>query len=599
MHRRFARSSATRAGTFVVSVVVATSVASAAFAPTAFAQQPPSASVPKDVAAEAKKHFELGLKLYKEKETEAALLEFDKSYELGKRPSALRNKAQCLRDLKRSADAFGAYTQLLKVHGAELNPKEKADVERALEELKLVTGEVRFAVDQPDAEISVDGRVVGTSPMFGEVRLNVGAHKVKVAKTGFETFEAEITVVQQQVAKVDAHLPAVVTTGHVSVKEQNGAPVHVLIDGKDVGGAPWEGDLAPGTHTVELKAEKLASEVRNIEVTVKGKLDVVALATPVDGMVSIKADPPQAHIAIDGNEVGVGKFEGDVPPGTHQLDVTLVGYDAFHAPLVVERGQRTNSSVKLIESRPAATLMPRPPTDEDIFEGVYAKLGFAFLFTVTSPDYPTCSSAVPAENCSPAGNPGFPVAASMDLRVGYAFSNYWALEGVFAALGHQASSTINFNGLATGQSQPLDNESYTFRGIAGFLGPGIRANTHGDVVRGTFGVAVGGIYHYLNFREDPSNNTPQDSHGSYFAPGLLFDAGMQLGSTPGTRFSIGVTAWLEFPGQQSFDFNRSSAISGLDPVSGNQTTTPVIAPFNYPNGTQFYIGPRIGFEFGH
>ncbi|MGZ5969926.1 MAG: hypothetical protein ACXWP4_19775, partial [Polyangiales bacterium] len=102
-----------RLGVFSVSLALAGGSVSVAFAQ-------PSATVSKEQAAEAKKHFDLGLKLYKEKETEAALLEFEKSYELGKRPSALRNKAQCLRDLKRSSEAFAAYQKLLDAHAAEL-----------------------------------------------------------------------------------------------------------------------------------------------------------------------------------------------------------------------------------------------------------------------------------------------------------------------------------------------------------------------------------------------------------------------------------------------------------------------------------------------
>ncbi|MGZ3421711.1 MAG: PEGA domain-containing protein [Polyangiales bacterium] len=571
-----------RLGVFSVSLALAGGSVSVAFAQ-------PSATVSKEQAAEAKKHFDLGLKLYKEKETEAALLEFEKSYELGKRPSALRNKAQCLRDLKRSSEAFAAYQKLLDAHAAELKPNEKADIERAIEELKLLTGEVMFAVDQPDAEIAVDGKVVGTTPLFAAIRINSGTHKVRVTKAGFDTYEGDFTAVQQQLKKVEIHLAAVVTTGHVAVKEQNGARVTVFIDGKEMGPAPWEGDLAPGAHTVELKGEKLASESRTIDVVVKGKLDVVMAALALDGAISVAASPEGAHITIDGKEVGLTKYEGEIAPGTHQLSVTLPGFESFSAPLVIERGKTTSTTVKLVEER---KLGPAKPTEDELYRGVYAKLGFHGYFGLHDPIVPQCSDF--ATNCTQSEKP-FLWGTGMSLRVGHSWG-YIGVEGVFSAQAHNHTTTLQFDPSVGSTGTGRESDKWSFWGWGAFFGPGVRASTHGDVVRATGGIAVGGIYKVFFAHEDYSGASgSQDFHKGVLYPGMLFDLGIELGSTPGTRFMLGVDLWLEFPGDVSFDDQPIS--TPLIAGSRDPSLARVTIPF-HAQSTQYFIGPRLGFAFG-
>src|SRR5262245_39721282 len=88
-----------------------TFVAGSIDAPRAAAALPAPPATPPDAAreAEAKKHFVAGVKLYAEKAYEAALLEFEHSYRLGGRASALKNVAQCYRDLKHFGEAYDAY----------------------------------------------------------------------------------------------------------------------------------------------------------------------------------------------------------------------------------------------------------------------------------------------------------------------------------------------------------------------------------------------------------------------------------------------------------------------------------------------------------
>jgi hypothetical protein len=80
---------------------------------------------------------------------------------------------------------------------------------------------------------------------------------------------------------------------------------------------------------------------------------------------------------------------------------------------------------------------------------------------------------------------------------------------------------------------------------------------------------------------------------SYTTPGWLIDGGIQLGSTPGARFYLGVFALIE----QAHDLplTRNLRALGLDPslVPEAMTQMKVYA------GRQVFYGPMLGIAFGH
>lgn len=69
-------------------------------------------------------------------------------------------------------------------------------------------------------------------------------------------------------------------SARVTVTDAKGQAVRVFVDGKDVGAAPWEGELDPGKHTIELKGEGLASPPQTIDVTAKQQIRMELEAIP-------------------------------------------------------------------------------------------------------------------------------------------------------------------------------------------------------------------------------------------------------------------------------------------------------------------------------
>ncbi|HEU0037207.1 MAG TPA: PEGA domain-containing protein [Kofleriaceae bacterium] len=113
------------------------------------------------------------------------------------------------------------------------------------------TGKVRITSKVAGARAFVDGAEVGATPV--EVELGPGDHFVEVKAAGYRQRTERFTIAGGDTLAVDLDPDKdVATTGKLRIFSAiDGATVS--IDGKLVGKAPVQLDLAPGTHTIVLE----------------------------------------------------------------------------------------------------------------------------------------------------------------------------------------------------------------------------------------------------------------------------------------------------------------------------------------------------------
>ncbi|MEO7096905.1 MAG: PEGA domain-containing protein [Polyangiales bacterium] len=562
---------------------------------------PPPAPLTAD-ELEGKRHFEIGLKLYGEKVYESALIEFETSYKLSPRASALRNVAQCHRDLTHFAQAHETYARLLAAHGAQLAPKENAAIVKAMKDLEVVTGTVELTVNEPGASVQFDARAIGVTPLDKPFRADVGTHKLRVLKSGFEPIEKDVSTLAQQTQVVSLTLVKENKTGHLTVREESGKEVHVFVDDVDVGPAPWSGDLAPGSHVIEVKGEGIGAPKRTIELAAKGNLEVAIDATPLMGHLRVQTLNKLGEIFVDGKKVNEkpGEWEGDLAPGTYEVSVVAAGYEPYKHLVGVTKGQTVLEAVTLV----AKPLPPPPlPPKENPYKGLYAKFNFIGAFPLSGgADLQNNCNGGTGGTCS---NGGFDAAVGPKLHVGYSWDFFSAeIVGAFMVdLPHHVDRSYKGNGATVVDKQligPTDDvarvETHKFQGFSSFFGPGARVTSKDDAVRFTFGLALGGVYRSLNYQRESLSDTWSPSKATTFAPGMMLDAGLLLGSTPGTKFTLGIMAWFEFTGRvDSEDGGQRSAKTGGTPSADVRLLSP---PTSISTGMRFFLGPTIGLQFG-
>ena len=159
---------------------------------------------------------------------------------------------------------------------------------------------VYFNFDDPEAEIYIDGKSVGTN--VHKLELEFGRHTVETRKPCHQTMTHNIDVRRLQKNEFDLKSP--VRNGEfVDIIAEN--DVDVYVDGERIGRGIWNGSLTYGTHTIE--GRKKSHRGYSTSITVKPdnryKVDIPHL-DPLYGSVRITTDEPEVKVLINGRTYG-------------------------------------------------------------------------------------------------------------------------------------------------------------------------------------------------------------------------------------------------------------------------------------------------------
>ncbi len=231
------------------------------------------------------------------------------------------NAAVALRKAKRFDEALEMYEALLKEF-PDTPPSEKQVAEREMEQLRASIGSIEIEGAVPRAKIIVDGR-----ERVPPVRVAAGAHTVRVSADGYLPFEQRVDVVGGQSTHVKVTLAALTAAGRLSVSEQTGKSLQVIVDNAAVGKTPWEGALAPGEHTVLLRGEgNVGTPPVRPNITLDQVVTLSLLAEELGASIRIDPQPASTMVAVDGVVVGRGPWQGRLRPGNHEISASSEGF---------------------------------------------------------------------------------------------------------------------------------------------------------------------------------------------------------------------------------------------------------------------------------
>jgi tetratricopeptide (TPR) repeat protein len=141
--------------------------------------QEPSAPAAEDPKVAAHAHFDEGLAASNDQRFGEAAVEFEKAYALWPDFRVLYNIGKVRMALGRFAEGVDAFEAYLEKGGDEIAPERKQEVRDAIaaQQAHLATVTVRASPD--GAEIRVDGKLVGLSPLAAPVRVTEGKHTIE------------------------------------------------------------------------------------------------------------------------------------------------------------------------------------------------------------------------------------------------------------------------------------------------------------------------------------------------------------------------------------------------------------------------------------
>lgn len=184
-----------------------------------------------------------------------------------------------------------------------------------------VKGSLRVFTNVRGALITVDGEAVGESPVTVE-DLAPGEHLVEATADGYEEASGVVTVEAGRQSMIQLRLTAVQLAMGKIVVNSDVAGARVFVDNEDRGEAPVViTDAEAGTHAIRVVAPG-RQEFRttcNIGPGQDCKIDasMAAESTPV----RVEANVSNASLYVDDSYIGPVPWEGDLPIGSHKIEV--------------------------------------------------------------------------------------------------------------------------------------------------------------------------------------------------------------------------------------------------------------------------------------
>lgn len=237
---------------FVMPLTVLTVVSQLAAAQPRPTQPAAAPSLAQTLTGAAKEDYDAGRVLFEDQDYAGALMKFERAFENTPDPRLLWNMAACEKSLRRYANALELLERYRREGDLRMTPAQRADVTTLIDTLHTLISRVHLVVDEPGASVYVDERLVGTTPLTGELFVDLGTRRIRVSKEGYQD-----QVMTQEFAggselTLYMKLPAAVRDARIVIASD--APSVIKIDGLVVGHGRWEGQVLAGEHTLRITA---------------------------------------------------------------------------------------------------------------------------------------------------------------------------------------------------------------------------------------------------------------------------------------------------------------------------------------------------------
>jgi hypothetical protein len=324
-------------------------------APSGFAapKPPKPKTVREELPEAARKDWDAARDLLDTSDFAGALVEYQRAYDESKNPRVLYNVAVCQKNLRHYARAEATFKRELTDGAGKISPQEEADVKAAIQALDPFVSTLEVTANETGATLLVDGEAFGQTPFDKPVPIDVGAHEVRLHKDGFVDAVQTITIAGGTPAKATLNIDPAVKKSTVNVTVTGAPGANVLIDGIDMGQAPFKGDVVAGRHTFEGRAPGFVPARQTVDVVYKQPLNLALdlAAERHEGHLHIEATPVEAAIEVDGKIVGSGSWEGGLPSGGHQVIVKRPGFQPYTSEIMISDDQSRDVKATLLAEK--------------------------------------------------------------------------------------------------------------------------------------------------------------------------------------------------------------------------------------------------------
>lgn len=185
-------------------------------------------------------------------------------------------------------------------------------------------------------------------PMPARVDLPAGVHRVRVSSPGAKPWESSIVVKAGETLAIGPIALGIPDARYVVRSNPSGADV--TVGGVYRGRTPLTVDLAPGmTHELLVARTGYGSFSRSVEAASGTRTVVDAKLVPQLVELTLRGEPADALVAIDGKPRGRAAQTIAVPSGNHRIEVTREGLAPFTTTVTLAPGFPRTIEYRLTE----------------------------------------------------------------------------------------------------------------------------------------------------------------------------------------------------------------------------------------------------------
>ena len=122
----------------------------------------------------------------------------------------------------------------------------------------------------PGAEVSIDGTLIGKTPLGPRTPVTPGPHQLRVTRRGFSSYTREFTAYAGRLVALEISL---IPTHLVLRLRASEAGAQVLVDDELRGEAPIELELVPGLHQVTVRGPNIQDETFTVTAVAGDELE--------------------------------------------------------------------------------------------------------------------------------------------------------------------------------------------------------------------------------------------------------------------------------------------------------------------------------------
>jgi PEGA domain/Tetratricopeptide repeat len=308
-------------------------------------------------------HFDRGLELIEENAYDAAVVEFERAYELSPNHAALYNLGMAYIAAGRPVDAVAALSRYLDSARQTLPPGEVRLIEEELQRQRARIGLVSLTVEPRGARVKVDSRDVGTAPLSTPIALATGSHTIEVTHPGYDRAVRSVAIAGQGKLQLHIALHSVLSGLTAQLPVRCSVPeVTLLIDdgvvAQPIGAAPVL--TSAGPHELRFRRAGYADAVQSVVLApgMSAPVDcalrvMAALPDELAAQLVVRVDAPGSELRLDGGSLPP---DGRVPLGRHRLAAEAPGFRSWSQDIVLAAGERRVVTVDLQRTPAAAAV---------------------------------------------------------------------------------------------------------------------------------------------------------------------------------------------------------------------------------------------------